>query len=147
MNGDVKRIGTYLLWDLYMWLIVLGETFLYKFFKQQASRSFEMKYTYMMMFSTILTCILLGLGLAYLFSKNQALTKKDLILELCFVGIPALLFSFYAIPSGIEFIAGVQVLILMNMRLAFEIGGIIIGVELFKIINFVRREKVTQNEL
>ncbi len=147
MNKDAKRIVTYLVWDLYMWLIVLGETFLYKFFKQQASRSFEMKYTYMMMFSTILTCILLGLGLAYLFSKNQALTKKDLILELCFVGIPALLFSLYAIPSGIEFIAGVQVLILMNMRLAFEIGGIIIGVELFKIINFVRREKVTQNEL
>lgn len=141
MRRYVKMVGTYLLWDLYMWLIVLGETFLYKFFNQLANRNYEMKYTYLMMCSTIMMCVLSGLGLAYLFNKKQVLSKKELILEVCIVGIPAFLFSFCAIPFGIEAIVGVQMLILMNMRLAFEVGGIIIGVEIFKIISFARRKK------
>ena len=141
MSRNIKMVGIYLLWDLYMWLIVLGETFLYRFFNQLANRNYEIKYTYLMMCSTIMMCTLLGLGLAYLFNKKEVLSKKDLILEVCIVGVPAFLFSFYAIPSGIEAIVSIQILILENMRLAFEVGGIIIGVEIFKIISFARKKK------
>ena len=142
MCENIKRVGTYLIWDVYIWIIVLAETLLYNFFNQQTSRYFDMKYTYMMMFSTIIICILLGLGFACLFNKKQALSKKELILELCMVGIPAFLFSVCTIPFGIEAIVRVQMLMLMNMRLAFEVGGIIIGIEIFKLISFIRREKV-----
>ena len=141
MRRNVKMVGTYLLWDLYMWLIVLGENFLYKFFNQLANRNYEMKYTYLMMCSTIMMCTLLGLGLAYLFNKKEVLSRKDLILELCIVGCPAFVFSVCAIPSGVQAIVGVQILILKNMRLAFEVGGIIIGIEIFKITSFARRKK------
>lgn len=141
MSTNIKMVCTYLLWDLYMWLIVLGETFLHKFFSQLTNRNYEIKYTYLMMCSTIMMCTLLGLGLAYLFNKKEVLSKKDLILEVCIVGVPAFLFSFYAIPSSIEAIVGIQILILENMRLAFEVGGIIIGVEIFKIISFARKKK------
>ena len=36
MGGNIKRVGTYLVWDIYIWLIVLAETLLFKFFNQQA---------------------------------------------------------------------------------------------------------------
>lgn len=141
MRRNVKMVGTYLLWDLYMWLIVLGKTFLYKFFKALANRNYEMKYTYLMMCSTIIMCVLLDLGLAYLFNKKQVLSKKELILEAGIVVIPAFLFSVCSIPLGIEAIVGAQMFVLINMRLAFELGGIIIGGEIFKIISFARRKK------
>lgn len=71
MGGNIKRVGTYLVWDIYIWLIVLAETLLFKFFNQQADLSYEIKYLYMSMISTIITCILLGLGFAYLFNKKM----------------------------------------------------------------------------
>ncbi len=147
MGGNIKRVGTYLVWDIYIWLIVLAETLLFKFFNQQADLSYEIKYLYMSMISTIITCILLGLGFAYLFNKKNVTSKKELILHACIVGIPALLFSVGSIPLAGKIIVQIQLIMRGNMRLAFEVGGIIIGIEIFKIINFIRRKKVTQDEL
>ncbi len=147
MRENIKRASNYLLCDLYIWLIVLGETLLYKFFNTQGSLSYEIKYIYMGMVSTFITCILLGLGFAYLFNKKQVPSKKELILEVCIVGIPALLFSVGSIPLGGKVIVQIQLIMIGNMRLALQVGGVIIGIEIFRIINFIKRKKVAQDEL
>lgn len=146
MTENIKRVSNYIVCDVYIWLIVLGETLLYKFFNTQGSLSYEIKYIYMAMISTIITCILLGLGFAYLFNKKQASSKKELILEVCIIGIPAILFSIGSIPLGGEVIVQIQLIMIKNMRLASQVGGIIIGIEIFKIINFIKIKKVTQDE-
>lgn len=142
MRGNVKRVATHVVWNLYMWLLVLGEGILYQYIIRHYVRRYDFKYSsYMMIISSAIICILFGIGLAYLFRERQGLSKKDLILELCLVGIPAMFFLLSSVPFGVGSILRIQMLMLTYMRLAFPLAGIIIGVEIFKIINFARRKK------
>lgn len=140
MLGKLKRIGTYLLWDLYMWLLVLGEGIIYQYIIKHYFRRNDFKYSsYVLLVSSAIIFILIGMGLAYLFKENQGLSKRDLILELCLVGIPAMIFLLSSFFFGVGAILHIQMLILTYMRLASPCAGIIIGIEIFKIIVFYRK--------
>lgn len=140
MLGKLKRIGTYLLWDLYMWLLVLGEGIIYQYIIKHYFRRNDFKYSsYVLLVSSAIIFILIGMGLAYLFKENQGLSKRDLILELCLVGIPAMIFLLSSFFFGVGTILHIQILILTYMRLASPCAGIIIGIEIFKIIVFYRK--------
>lgn len=142
MSRNIKMVGTYLVWNLYMWLLVLGEGIIYQYVIRHYVRRYNFNYSsYMMILSSAIICILFGIGLAYLLIKRQGLSKKDLILELCFVGIPAMIFLLSSVFFGVGAILHIQMLILTYMRLAFPLACIIIGVEIFKIISFARRKK------
>ena len=142
MNRNIKMVGTYLLWNMYMWSLVLGEGIIYQYVIKHYVRRYNFNYSSsMMILSSAIICILFGVGLGYLFKKRQGLSKKDLILELCLVGIPALLFLLSSVPFAVGAILNIQILILTYMRLAFPVAGIIIGVEIFKTINFSKRKK------
>lgn len=142
MNRNIKMVGTYLLWNMYMWSLVLGEGIIYQYVIKHYVRRYNFNYSSsMMILSSAIICILFGVGLGYLFKKRQGLSKKDLILELCLVGIPALFFLLSSVPFAVGAILNIQILILTYMRLAFPVAGIIIGVEIFKIINFSKRKK------
>lgn len=147
MCGNIKRIVTYLAWDLYMWLLVLWEGIIYQYIIEHYIKRNDFKYSsYAMILSSAIIYILFGIGLAYLFKERQGISKKDLILELCLVGIPAMFFLLSSVPFWVGTILRIQMLTLTYMRLAFPLAGIIIGVEIFKIINFVRMKKAVQDE-
>lgn len=140
MLGNLKRIGTYLLWDLYMWLLVLGEGIIYRYIIKHYVRRNDFKYSsYILLLSCAIIFILFGMGLAYLFKEKQGFSKRDLILELCLVGIPAMIFLLSSVLFGVGAILHIQMLILTYMRLAFPCAGIIIGIEIFKVIVFYRK--------
>lgn len=140
MLGKLKRIGTYLLWDLYMWLLVLSEGIIHQYIIKHYFRRNDFKYSsYMLLLSSAIIFILIGMGLAYLFKEKQGLSKRDLILELCLVGIPAMIFLLSSFFFGVGAILHIQMLILTYMRLASPCAGIIIGIEIFKIIVFYRK--------
>lgn len=142
MNRNIKMVGTYLLWNMYMWSLVLGEGIIYQYVIRHYVRRYNFNYSSsMMILSSAMICILFGIGLGYLFKKKQELSKKDLIFELCLVGIPALFFLLSSVPFSVRAILKIQMLIITYMRLAFPVAGIIIGVEIFKIINFAKRKK------
>lgn len=140
MLGKLKRIGTYLLWDLYMWLLVLSEGIIHQYIIKHYFRRNDFKYSsYVLLVSSAIIFILIGMGLAYLFKEKQGLSKRDLILELCLVGIPAMIFLLSSFFFGVGAILHIQMLILTYMRLASPCAGIIIGIEIFKIIVFYRK--------
>lgn len=64
----------------------------------------------------------------------------NLILELGFIGLPAVFFLVLAVPLEVKAIVPIQMLVLTHMRLSFQLSGLILGIEIFKMINFIKRK-------
>ncbi|TJX15445.1 hypothetical protein E9840_03360 [Tissierella creatinini] len=123
------------------YILTIGVLFLSMYFEEKVSRTFMFQYHFAAFFTKALGWIVLGGLIAFLGGRPKG-SKKTIILELITIGIPSLLMTFvffiyYFVPPIIR--ASISGFVGNNLTDITLIGGILLGCEIYRLVNVIRR--------
>lgn len=139
MLNKIKKPAIYLIWNLYMWGIILVEGKIVNYAQSQIKRTGQMEWSYLGMLAQVGVWILVGLGITWLVSKKSISSTRDILLEICTILIPNALLVLLTFPFGV--LIPMQLLFIVSMGNMRYVGGLIIGVEIVKFIKYIKNRK------
>ncbi|MFQ9697356.1 MAG: hypothetical protein ACLRY5_11055 [Zhenhengia sp.] len=139
MLNKIKKPAIYLIWNLYMWGIILVEGKIVNYAQSQIKRTGQMEWSYLGMLAQVGVWILVGLGITWLVSKKSISSTRDILLEICTILIPNALLVLLTFPFGV--LIPMQRLLIVSMGNLRYVGGLIIGVEIVKFIKYIKNRK------
>lgn len=139
MLNKIKKPAIYLIWNLYMWGIILAEGKIVNYAQSQIKRTGQMEWSYLGMLAQVGVWILVGLGITWLVSKKSISSTRDILLEICTILIPNALLVLLTFPFGV--LIPIQRLLIVSMGNLRYVGGLIIGVEIVKFIKYIKNRK------
>lgn len=139
MLVKLKKSMIYMIWNLYIWGIIFAEGTITNYAQSQIKRTGQMEWSYLGMLAQVGLWILVGLGISWLVSNKEISTTRDLILEVCIILVPNVLLVLLTFPFG--FVIPMQFLFMVSMGNMRYIGGLIIGIEIIKIIECIKNRK------
>lgn len=139
MLNKIKKPAIYLIWNLYMWGIILVEGKIVNYAQSQIKRTGQMEWSYLGMLAQVGVWILVGLGITWLVSKKSISSTRDILLEICTILIPNALLVLLTFPFG--GLIPIQRLLIVSMGNLRYVGGLIIGVEIVKFIKYIKNRK------
>ena len=139
MLNKIKKPAIYLIWNLYMWGIILVEGKIVNYAQSQIKRTGQMEWSYLGMLAQVGVWILVGLGITWLVSKKSISSTRDIILEICTILIPNALLVLLTFPFGV--LIPMQRLLIVSIGNMRYVGGLIIGVEIVKFIKYIKNRK------
>ena len=139
MLNKIKKPAIYLIWNLYMWGIILVESKIVNYAQSQIKRTGQMEWSYLGMLAQVGVWILVGLGISWLVSKKSISSTRDIRLEICTILIPNALLVLLTFPLGV--LIPMQRLLIVSMGSMRYVGGLIIGVEIVKFIKYIKNRK------
>lgn len=139
MLNKMKKPAIYLIWNLYMWGIILVEGKIVNYAQSQIKRTGQMEWSYLGMLAQVGVWILVGLGISWLVGKKSISSTRDILLEICTILIPNALLVLLTFPFGV--LIPMQLLFIVSMGNMRYVGGLIIGVEIVKFIKYINNRK------
>ena len=139
MLNKIKKPAIYLIWNLYMWGIILVEGKIVNYAQSQIKRTGQMEWSYLGMLAQVGVWILVGLGITWLVSKKSISSTRDILLEICTILIPNALLVLLTFPFGV--LIPMQRLLIVSMGNMRYVGGLIVGVEIVKFIKYIKNRK------
>lgn len=121
------------------YIFMIGVLFLLMWLEEKSSRTYMFEYQFSAFLTNALAWIVLGGLIAFLGGRPKG-SKKTIILELIIIGIPSLLmtlifFIYYRIPISFAKFIG------QNLTEITIIGGLLLGCEIYRLINGIRQIK------
>ena len=131
---DIKASG----YTILFYVVAIMALFAIKHFEAEATRLYEVKYTIAAIAIRILLGLLLG-GLAAYLGKRPKRSIQAVLLEAALIGLPALMltlchFTLFHMPVKIK------ALILVDHNLVMYIGAILLGVEMFRLVQWLKEK-------
>ena len=139
MLVKLKEPIIYLIWNLYMWGIIFVEGTIVNYAQSQIKRTGQMEWSYLGILTQVGVWILVGLGISWLVSKKGISSTRDLLLEVCIILVPNVLLVLLTFPLG--FVIPMQLLFIVSMGNMRYVGGLIIGIEIVKIIEWIKNRR------
>lgn len=139
MLDKLKQPIIYLIWNLYMWGIIFIEGTIVNYAQGQIKRTGQMEWSYLGMLAQVGVWILVGLGISWLVSKKGIDSTRDIIIEVCIILVPNVLLVLFTFPFG--FAITMQFLFIASMGNMRYVGGLIMGVEIVRIIKYIKSRR------